>query len=190
MSNITIVNHLFVPLRYLQFLKIIRSTAAAAAENEPLKVWGADSIHRSILHPSRFVVKDKRSMDSSDPTADPVDDGSSSSESEEKSVAASKDVSSIVSTRSAVQSEPARLIVDDKSTWEGVVIDDHATAAVTRKQKRSGLPFSIFIKARQVRMLDLGPYSVGEKYRARVFGTSVDVSFRDPSSLNVLLGCK
>ena len=27
-----------VPLRYLQFLKIIRSTAAAAAENEPLKV--------------------------------------------------------------------------------------------------------------------------------------------------------
>ena len=126
-------------------------------------------------------------MDSSDPTADPVDeDGSSSSASEEKSVAASKDVSSIVSTRSAVQSEPARLIVDDKSTWEGVVIDDHATAAVTRKQKRSGLPFSIFIKARQVRMLDLGPYSVGEKYRARVFGTSVDVSFRDPSSLNVL----
>ena len=130
-------------------------------------------------------------MDSSDPTADPVDeDGSSSSASEEKSVAASKDVSSIVSTRSAVQSEPARLIVDDKSTWEGVVIDDHATAAVTRKQKRSGLPFSIFIKAGQVRMLDLGPYSVGEKYRARVFGTSVDVSFRDPSSLNVLLGCK
>ena len=37
MSNITIVNHLFVPLRYLQFLKIIRSTAAAA-ENEPCKV--------------------------------------------------------------------------------------------------------------------------------------------------------
>ena len=35
-SNITIVN-LFVPLRYLQFLKIIRSTAAAA-ENGPLKV--------------------------------------------------------------------------------------------------------------------------------------------------------
>ena len=38
MSNITNVNHLFVPLRYLQFLKIIRSTAAAAAataENEP-----------------------------------------------------------------------------------------------------------------------------------------------------------
>ena len=38
-SNITIVNHLFVPLRYLQFLKIVRSTAAAAAaENEPCKV--------------------------------------------------------------------------------------------------------------------------------------------------------
>ena len=32
------VNYLFVPLRYLQFLKIIRSTAAAAAENEPFKV--------------------------------------------------------------------------------------------------------------------------------------------------------
>ena len=33
------VNHLFVPLRYLQFLKIVRSTAAAAAaENEPCKV--------------------------------------------------------------------------------------------------------------------------------------------------------
>ena len=29
--------HLFVPLRYLQFLKIIRFTAAAA-ENEPFKV--------------------------------------------------------------------------------------------------------------------------------------------------------
>ena len=38
MSNITNVNHLFVPLRYLQFLKIIRSTAAAA-ENEASKVW-------------------------------------------------------------------------------------------------------------------------------------------------------
>ena len=33
----TIVNHLFVPLRYLQSLKIIRSTAAAAG-NEPCKV--------------------------------------------------------------------------------------------------------------------------------------------------------
>ena len=32
-ADITIVNHLFVPLRYLQFLKIVRSTAAAAAEN-------------------------------------------------------------------------------------------------------------------------------------------------------------
>ena len=38
MSNITIVNHLFVPLRYLQFLKIIRSTAAAA-EKGTFKVW-------------------------------------------------------------------------------------------------------------------------------------------------------
>ena len=37
MSNITIVHQLFVPLRYLQFLKIIRSTAAAA-ENEPCQV--------------------------------------------------------------------------------------------------------------------------------------------------------
>ena len=37
MSNVTIVNFLFVPLRYLQFLKIVRSTAAAA-ENEPCKV--------------------------------------------------------------------------------------------------------------------------------------------------------
>ena len=36
-SNVTIVIYLFVPLRYLQFLKIIRSTAAAA-ENEPFKV--------------------------------------------------------------------------------------------------------------------------------------------------------
>ena len=39
MSHVTIVNYLFVPLRYLQFLKIVRSTAAAAAaENEPCKV--------------------------------------------------------------------------------------------------------------------------------------------------------
>ena len=38
-SNIATVTHLFVPLRYLQFLKIIRSTAAAAAaENEPCQV--------------------------------------------------------------------------------------------------------------------------------------------------------
>ena len=36
-SNITIVTHLFVPLRYLQFLKLVRFTAAAA-ENEPCKV--------------------------------------------------------------------------------------------------------------------------------------------------------
>ena len=39
-SNVTIVIYLFVPLRYLQFLKIVRSTAAAAAaaENELFKV--------------------------------------------------------------------------------------------------------------------------------------------------------
>ena len=34
----TIVNYHFVPLRYLQFLKIVRSTAAAAAEKETSKV--------------------------------------------------------------------------------------------------------------------------------------------------------
>ena len=37
-SNVTIVNFLFVPLRYLQFLKIVRSTAAAATEDERFKV--------------------------------------------------------------------------------------------------------------------------------------------------------
>ena len=46
------VNYLFVPLRYLQFLKIVRFTAAAAAENEPCKVCPL-SAYRSPRSTSR-----------------------------------------------------------------------------------------------------------------------------------------
>ena len=55
MSNATIVNFLFVPLRYLQFLKIVRSTAAAA-ENEPSKVGpapGPELPARRVPRPGR-----------------------------------------------------------------------------------------------------------------------------------------
>ena len=59
MSKNTIVNHLFVPLRYLQFLKIIRSTAAA--ENEPCKVCP--------LSAYRSPQVDIRSADAADTSA-------------------------------------------------------------------------------------------------------------------------
>ena len=55
MSNVTIVIYLFVHLRYLQLLKIVRFTAAAAAENEPCKVCPL-SAYRS----PRFKEKERR----------------------------------------------------------------------------------------------------------------------------------
>ena len=68
MSNNTIVNHLFVPLRYLQFLKIVRSTAAA--ENEPCKVCPL-SAYRSPRYPAPRGHSEDSPRRATEPSAPP-----------------------------------------------------------------------------------------------------------------------
>ena len=71
-SNVTIVNFLFVPLRYLQFLKIVRSTAAAAAaaaENDPCKVFPL-SVHKLSLQIAQVYGAAVRWLRARQPPAD------------------------------------------------------------------------------------------------------------------------